>query len=1151
MTSQSTDEVYDLLILVDATYSMINYLEALQKCLPKVIAMSNLTNSFSRIGLLAYRDYTEASRAKDGMLEWSGWYDDNEGFRNAAGTPANANMLTSMAANLEPIGGGDYPEATKTGLAHAHQLMRKDATTIILLYTDAPPHCWMVADRDRDSNYYAEQTALHHPSSYGGFGYKFADWVSACNILHEGEKKARVFCFLDQELGDRPLNGGYYTYLSTVTRGACFTLTSSAPNSIAQVTVDVLLAWMGARKEGVKSVDMAAKIMRYKSGKNINRVTDERDELANTYFWATDAKAKSKNVFINPNMIAAQQKQEQILRLDDNLARVVVNDTVLQKYLPKRRVPVQDFAKRYAGDACYRTVVVEQLKDIIETDVSSMSLNPVFGVLWRAVCNDRANPARDKLIAAFGFYVEKLADIDEKARMKNWLEDSYDYTSDILNALDEVPEHRRYPCVFLDPTLSFTPARTRGEQDDDDEATEEHQPLSAFRRDELLEIGRSCDGRILRRLGKVLTRVTYVESAADLPAHIAATSNSEVPRLPIALASQVFGWKFWKIFLHLVLPGTMLAARPAAVLAALAIRIGLKPLFGAASAALLFWRDKWSNLEVPETWNASCLGLLLDADSEYRKQDKLDEDTTTNDGLLLEADRELFNRLVTYHHAGMNLLTTLTAEVGWTPKKTQVPVGPVAVCRGCKYPRSITIMAENSGGKCGLCVESLKWDTVEHRDRARNNNVSTEDTASTRIAWVECSTQSCRAQYVCYNIVDLNVRAKCWYCRMQGSVPLSERCKDPAPTLECIKCLSKVIWPKEWRHLAFIPFQCTACLDGIKTITNIDTTADQICKENGQSWLLENREGTLQEPFKRSVFRTITSIGIERFLENVKVFPVIGAATMLTLNGKQIRNIPELVSTLQSWTRRRTAERSPCSLCFNTFSKDRLRPACLRRGCRQSICESCLNSWYGLNSPGTIINTAALFCPFCRRPPAARTLAAYGRGIHAVGNLKAAYEERGSWVHAWCYECGKAQRFTERECARGAPETLKQWKCEDCNDAALERARLAEELARQELERAARQDEHRRAVAERELRRAVFNRKRLDCPVKECPSCKAPTQKTNGCDHMTCPCGTDWCWACGFEGLSAGSIYSHMDEVHGGWYTGGGGLGYDSDDEVY
>ncbi|KAL1644116.1 hypothetical protein SLS61_008946 [Didymella pomorum] len=828
MSYPLVDEVYDLLILVDSTYSMLNYVESLQTSLPKVIAISNLTNGFSRIGLLAYRDYSEAEREKDGMLEWSGWCGNDGDPGNGNEASATTQTLTSMAANLEPIGGGDYPEATKTSLARAHQLMRKDATTI----------------------------------------------------------NAHVFCFLDKMLGSRPLDWGYYTYLSTITRGACFTLTSAAPQSIAQVTIDVLLAWMGVRKEAVENT-MAADLMRYKNGKNIKNVKNEQDEVANSYFWATEKKPAGKDVFVNPDMFRAKQRQAQILLLDNNLAKVAVTSSVLEKHLPKRRTSIMDFAKRYAQDAAYKTIVVEQLDDIIKTDVTSMSLNPVFGVLWRAVCNDRKNPARDKLITAFSFYADKIADADEKARLKNWLEESYDYASEIRDCLNKVPDHQSFPCVYLDPTIDFAPARVKGEKFEDDNEHESDPPLSAFRRDELLEIGRSCDGRILKRLGKVLTRITYVESASDLPAHIAVTSNAQVPRIPIALASQERGWKFWKILLHVVLPGTMLAARPAAVLAALAIRIGLKPLFGAASAAMMFWRDKWNNLEVPETWNSSCLGLLLDADAEHRKLTELSDLATGKEGLLTDVDRELFNRLLTYHHAGTNLLTTLTAEIGWTPSKTQVPVGPVVVCRGCKFPRSITIMAEQSGGQCGLCVRT-SYESGEHKNRALTTNVSPQDTAATKIAWVECSIQTCRAQYVCYNTADLNVRPKCWYCRAQNSRSIEKRSSDSSPTLECVKCLSKVIWPNEWRHMAAETFQCSACLNGIKTVMSVEINAAQLCKENRQDWLLQSRKGTIEAPFKQTLLKTITATGIASFLENVQVLPELEPATTLTLKGKQI-----------------------------------------------------------------------------------------------------------------------------------------------------------------------------------------------------------------------------------------------------------------------
>lgn len=96
--------------------------------------------------------------------------------------------------------------------------------------------------------------------------------------------------------------------------------------------------------------------------------------------------------------------------------------------------------------------------------------------------------------------------------------------------------------------------------------------------------------------------------------------ETEIPRIPMALASVEHKRRFWRILLHIVVPGTMLSARPAALLAALSIRLGIEPLLEAAEQEMLLWRDRWNNLEIPETWNTSCLGLLLDADEAYRKR---------------------------------------------------------------------------------------------------------------------------------------------------------------------------------------------------------------------------------------------------------------------------------------------------------------------------------------------------------------------------------------------------------------------------------------------------------------------------------------------------------------------------------------------------
>ena len=51
--------------------------------------------------------------------------------------------------------------------------------------------------------------------------------------------------------------------------------------------------------------------------------------------------------------------------------------------------------------------------------------------------------------------------------------------------------------------------------------------------------------------------------------------------------------------------------------------------------------------------------------------------------------------------------------------------------------------------------------------------------------------------------------------------------------------------------------------------------------------------------------------------------------------------------------------------------------------------------------------------------------------------------------------------------------------------------------------------------------------------AKSCPTCTVTTEKTSGCDHMTCPCGAHWCFECG-EVSTYADIYKHMNTAHGG-----------------
>jgi hypothetical protein len=43
---------------------------------------------------------------------------------------------------------------------------------------------------------------------------------------------------------------------------------------------------MGARKAGSENVTMPAQLVRYKAGRKIMMIHDERDAVADSYFWA-------------------------------------------------------------------------------------------------------------------------------------------------------------------------------------------------------------------------------------------------------------------------------------------------------------------------------------------------------------------------------------------------------------------------------------------------------------------------------------------------------------------------------------------------------------------------------------------------------------------------------------------------------------------------------------------------------------------------------------------------------------------------------------------------------------------------------------------------------------------------------------------------
>jgi ATP-dependent RNA helicase DHX8/PRP22 len=54
--------------------------------------------------------------------------------------------------------------------------------------------------------------------------------------------------------------------------------------------------------------------------------------------------------------------------------------------------------------------------------------------------------------------------------------------------------------------------------------------------------------------------------------------------------------------------------------------------------------------------------------------------------------------------------------------------------------------------------------------------------------------------------------------------------------------------------------------------------------------------------------------------------------------------------------------------------------------------------------------------------------------------------------------------------------------------------------------------------------------------IKKCPQCLNGVQKTEGCNHMRCRCGSHFCWICGEKFSTAELCCSHLHRKHGGLY---------------
>lgn len=225
-------------------------------------------------------------------------------------------------------------------------------------------------------------------------------------------------------------------------------------------------------------------------------------------------------------------------------------------------------------------------------------------------------------------------------------------------------------------------------------------------------------------------------------------------------------------------------------------------------------------------------------------------------------------------------------------------------------------------------------------------------------------------------------------------------------------------------------------------------------------------------------------------------------------NSKVICNWPEIVDKIDNSIQSHFIERITCGLCCETKPNSELGKACGRKGCEQILCNDCGKQWYASNKIGEIVNLRHCQCMFCSRIPAPKITRRWWipEAINLFARPDTIPELNPVFYYAWCVDCRLIKQCGERACGDGTAPRIENFSCEEC-------------------------------VATREIARMnISNSTSEDVDTKHCPKCNVATFRYSGCNHMTCPCGTHWCYECGDE-FDYDIIYNHMRKEHGRIYS--------------
>ncbi len=767
-----------------------------------------------------------------------------------------------------------------------------------------------------------------------------------------------------------------------------------------------------------------------------------------------------------------------------NLGEVVLvgNDsaeTITRMMMEKLCAMLQTLADPKQANPDFVLDAFDRLLDVSKPEQAvCLTVNPILGIYWRRICGvyKQTHDSKSKKV------MDKLSQIVGKLntqnakRLKTWIDESHDETETIQNMLDSSQSQVAY---VLEAT--FKPNLEM-----------------------VLNLGRGGEFRELARAIAEIQVVSREETKSDF---ICADNTLDL----------------MKLVSHLLVPGTLFSNTVAMFAAVLCLHNAhLMPI---ARELLASKVGTWINWEVvgdkqacPVFWSLNFMRLLKLLPDQY----------------LTSAEVKFRDEFLRIALLIRNQDALLELKVPMMSAQLRRDVTRKRSCPGCMISRCFTVFPGDSD-VCGFCIQTspgfkdYEATLALHTKYNKPMNPSVQQEVSdTETFWAQCHT--CQANYG-IRTSSIPVKPKCYDCR-------NNRVSE---TVECCLCLHKYCSPggsamfamyrdKLWRN-SLRPhdeFVCPRCMVHPQDmVTEIQCKIVELLAENphlknmakvcdyelmmNSSIKLWKRVIKLTEsqtfvfhvgPNTAEYMKVVEQNIREHILEQKRIIrkrigkqPIVEVRAQdepLFYKGFRVHNVGSVCDALE--TKLMSQDNATCMLCLNDTELRNVVEACGH--CQARICRNCVIAWYSQAKIGQIVYQTHLLCPFCKAAPKFEVIKKT-QLRHFLKRASCPWDK--DTVYACCQSCLYLKPCGQRQCVTEHAAVVG-FTCTEC-----------------------------KAIPKSE---SVI--------IKNCPACGARTERNSGCAHMSCRCGSHWCWKCGNNSdeeigeFDAHSIYDHLVDQCGG-----------------